>query len=247
MKSKNFKILALNQLRGHWGAVIAALIVPSLAVTALSLLTSLPIQIYNMFAAGPYFFGDVNAGYVPAATAQEFLLSIPAFLGEIAVFVVSAATMYGISRYLLKFVRGGQPVIGEIFGGFTRGAETFGRAVLLQLLIAVFTALWSLLFVIPGIIAAYRYSMAFYIMADNDNISAADALNASKEMMRGHKWELFKLHLSFIGWIILCIITCGIGFIFLSPYMNAAQADFYEYLRGIRSAGAGYADARQTF
>ncbi len=247
MKSKNFKILALNQLRGRWGAVIAALIVPSLALAALSLLTSLPLQIYNMFAAGPYYFGDAGASYVPAAAMRETLLSVPAFLGEIAVFVLSAALLYGISRYLLKFVRGGQPVIGEIFGGFTRGAETFGRTVLLRLLIAVFTALWSLLFVIPGIIAGYRYSMAFYILADNDNISAHDALKASKEMMRGHKWELFKLHLSFIGWIILCCITCGIGFIFLSPYINTAQANFYEYLRGIRSAGAAYAGAPQTF
>ena len=247
MKSKNFKILALNQLSGHWGAVIAALIVPALAVAALSFVTNLPLQIYNMFAAGPYFFGDVNAGYVSVATAREFLLSIPAFLGEIAVFVISAALLYGISRYLIRFVRGAQPVIGEIFGGFTGGAEKFGRAVLLRLLISIFTALWSLLFVIPGIIAAYRYSMAFYILADNDNISALDALNAGKEMMRGHKWQLFKLHLSFIGWIILCCLTCGIGFIFLSPYINTAQANFYEYLRGIRSAGAEYASPQQTF
>ncbi len=247
MKSKNFKILALNQLSGYWGAVIAALIVPALVVAALSLITNLPLQIYNMFAAGPYFFGDVNAGYVSVATAREFLLSIPAFLGEIAAFVLSAALLYGVSRYLLKFVRGAQPVIGEIFGGFTGGAEKFGRAVLLQLLISIFTALWSLLFIIPGIIAGYRYSMAFYILADNDNISALDALNASKEMMRGHKWQLFKLHLSFIGWIILCIITLGIGFIFLSPYINTAQANFYEYLRGIRSAGTEYANAPQTY
>lgn len=247
MKSKNFKTLALNQLRGHWGAVIAALIVPSLAVAALSLLTNLPLQIYSIFTRSSQFYSDSYGAYYHMSSTIPTLLSIPAFLGEIAVFVLSAALLYGVSRYLLKFVRGAQPVIGEIFGGFTSGAEKFGRAVLLQLLISIFTALWSLLFIIPGIIAGYRYSMAFYILADNDNISALDALNASKEMMRGHKWELFKLHLSFIGWILLCIITGGIGFIFLSPYMSTAQANFYEYLRGIRSAGAEYISPQQTF
>ena len=91
-----------------------------------------------------------------------------------------------------------------------------------------------MLLVIPGIIASYRYSQAFYLLADNDDMTALEALRASKEMMKGYKWKLFVLSLSFIGWILLAAVTLGIGYIFLSPYINTAYTNFYEYLRGIR-------------
>ena len=246
MKSKDFKNLSLNQLRGKWGTVILALLIPALAVAAVSMLTTTPLQICTTIESTRSLI--TGSSRVPTMYIMfRTLFSILASVGEIAAFILTAAVTYGICRYLLSFVRGGSPALNDTFSGITRGGGTFGRSILLLLLKNIFTFLWSLLFVIPGIIAAYRYSMAFYIMADNDNIGAMDALRQSKEMMIGHKWELFKLHLSFIGWIILCCLTCGIGFIFLSPYINTAQANFYEYLRGIRSAGAEYASPQQTF
>jgi uncharacterized membrane protein len=87
--------------------------------------------------------------------------------------------------------------------------------------------LWSLLLVIPGIIAAYRYAMASYIMAQNPEIGALDAIERSKAMMNGNKLRLFCLQLSFIGWMLLSALTLGIGYIFLRPYMQAAYAAFY--------------------
>ena len=80
---------------------------------------------------------------------------------------------------------------------------------------------------IPGIIAAYRYSMATYIMAENPDMKAMEAIEASKQMMSGNKFRLFCLDLSFIGWDILGMITLGIGMLFVRPYQQAAKAAFY--------------------
>ena len=77
---------------------------------------------------------------------------------------------------------------------------------------------------------AYAYSMAVYVSNDHPELSSMDAIRKSKELMRGHKWDLFVLDLSFIGWILLCLLTCGIGFFFLLPYIEAAHAEFYREL-----------------
>ena len=96
----------------------------------------------------------------------------------------------------------------------------------------VFVFLWSLLFFIPGIIKALAYSMYPYIIADNPEIDAMEALRQSEEMMRGNKTRLLALFVSFIGWFILCIFTAGIGLFFLMPYIQTSVANFYVDLRG---------------
>ena len=92
-------------------------------------------------------------------------------------------------------------------------------------------ALWSLLFVIPGIIATYSYSMSFYILRDNPDMDANAARKASIEMMKGNKWKLFCLELSFIGWMLLSMLTFGILLLWVGPYMETAKAAFYEELK----------------
>ena len=87
--------------------------------------------------------------------------------------------------------------------------------------------LWMLLFIIPGIVAAYRYAMTSFILAENPELTAGEAINCSKELMDGNKWRLFCLNFSFIGWIILCGFTLGIGYLWLTPYEQAANAAFY--------------------
>ena len=99
--------------------------------------------------------------------------------------------------------------------------------VIANLLVTLYTVLWMLLFIIPGIVAAFRYSMTFYILAENPELSASEAINRSKELMDGNKWRFFCLGASFIGWIILTLFTLGIGNLFLNPYMQAAHAAFY--------------------
>ncbi len=108
----------------------------------------------------------------------------------------------------------------------------FGDGFCLNILTAIFVLLWTLLFIIPGIIASYSYAMAPFIMLENPNCGARCAISESKEMMRGNKWRLFCLDISFIGWIILSAFTLGIGYLWLNPYMEVSRAAFYREISG---------------
>ncbi|WP_274361815.1 DUF975 family protein [Paenibacillus thermotolerans] len=155
-------------------------------------------------------------------------------VGAIAALLLSGAFSYGLYSFFLQQTRGQQPELGVLFSGF----QKFGATLVLYLLMAIFTALWSLLLIIPGIIAAFRYSMAYFIMIDNPGIGAMEAINQSKLMMKGYKGKLFMLYLSFIGWALLCIVTLGIGYLWLMPYMQASLAAFYEQLKSAQSYAA---------
>lgn len=147
--------------------------------------------------------------------------------GPIANLLVSGALTLGLVSCFVKLVRNEPFQFENLFDGF----RNFLSALILQLLIGIFTLLWFLLLIIPGIIAYYRYAMAFYILNDYPEMGAKAALEASKQMMVDYKWKLFCLHFSFIGWGLLSILTIGIGFLWLIPYMNAAQANFYQNLK----------------
>ena len=151
---------------------------------------------------------------------------IPLF-GSIASFIITPAFALSFCMFFLKLTKGEDVSVGDIFKGFNKT----GRALWLNILIAVFTFLWSLLLVIPGIIKAYAYSMAFYVLADNPELTASEALAKSQSMMRGHKMELFILELSFIGWFFLVGLTFGIAAIYVAPYMSATMANFYNSIK----------------
>ena len=107
----------------------------------------------------------------------------------------------------------------------------YGRWLGASLLVLVFTFLWSLLFIIPGIVKAYSYAMTPYIVHDNPEMPVRECIRQSQRMMKGYKMKLFLLDLSFIGWILLGIISFGIGLLWVRPYMETAHAKFYEELR----------------
>ncbi len=114
-----------------------------------------------------------------------------------------------------------------LFSGFNRFVETLIAGLLYTVAVSIGTAL----LIVPGVILALGFGMTFFIMADDQNISGIDALKMSWNMMQGHKWDFFCLQLRFIGWILLAIITCGIGFFWLYPYMLTASLNFYRQLR----------------
>jgi uncharacterized membrane protein len=145
----------------------------------------------------------------------------------IAVLITAGPFALGFAGYFLKRVRGGEIAVKNIFDGFSR----FFQGFLTMFFMALFTALWSLLLIIPGIIKGYGYSMAFYIMYDNPEIKPLEALKKSQIMMKGYKWKLFFLQLSFIGWALLCCLTFFAGFLWLNPYMYLSMANFYENLK----------------
>lgn len=224
MFSKDFKRMSLSQLGGKWGQVIIALLCATLISGVVSLIysaTNNSFDFWQNHTTGLFSFGFL----LSSALLALVMLCIS--------IIVNGCMQYGRANYTLNFVRYGETNISYIFSGFSYGINTILRSAALGLLIALFTLLWSCLFIIPGIIASFAYSQAFYILADNDNISPYEAIKLSREMMRGHKWKLFCLMLSFIGWILLSCITFGIGFIFLQPYMETAYTNFYEYIRGV--------------
>lgn len=110
--------------------------------------------------------------------------------------------------------------------------KNFGTVFVATLLQAIYIFLWTLLFWIPGIVKTYSYAMTNYILIDNPNMTANEAITESRKMMDGHKAELFILDLSFLGWYILSCFTFGILLLYVEPYHMAARAAFYENLRG---------------
>ena len=138
----------------------------------------------------------------------------------------------GFSLFVMNSVRRAQPAIGNLLDGF----GMFPRVLFLIILQIVFIFLWSLLLVIPGIIAAYRYSFAVYVMIDHPEMSATDCLRESKRLTTGYKRQLFLLDLSFIFWFLLTMIPV-VGYIaqvYVTPYMESARVLYYEQIRSLQ-------------
>lgn len=146
----------------------------------------------------------------------------------IGLLILGGPLTVGFSAVMLTLMRTGSTKIETLFDGFT---VDFTNRMLAYILHTLYTALWSLLFVIPGLVKTYSYSMTFYIMRDNPGIGANEAITRSRQMMNGHKWQLFCLHFSFIGWCLLSVLTCGILMLWVAPYMEAATAAFYESIK----------------
>lgn len=138
---------------------------------------------------------------------------------------------YGMTKISMKLARqsNGKVDFGDLFKGFS---EDFANTFLLGLMRELFTLLWTLLFIIPGIVKSYSYSMAFYIQNDAPDKDWNTCITESRKMMNGHKWQLFVLDLSFIGWFIVGYLCCGIGLLWVAPYYTQARTNFYEQLRG---------------
>jgi len=135
------------------------------------------------------------------------------FVGPLAV---------GLSSFFLS-IHKGSPRFFQLFDGF----DCFGKAFISNMLMSMYVFLWSLLFVIPGIVKTYSYAMTFFIIADDPFVSASDAITRSRQIMNGNKMRLFGLSLRYAGWGFLCLFTFGIGFLWLWPYMMAGTTAFY--------------------
>ncbi len=153
---------------------------------------------------------------------------IPVVGTVVGSFVIAPAFSLAIVSIYLNIAANDayKPELGDLF----KSMQQFWLAFKVTFFVGLFTTLWSMLFYIPGIIKAISYSQAMYIAAENPGIGALEAINRSKAMMNGHKMELFKLMLSFIGWIILGAFTFGLLYIWLVPYMSTTMAIFYKNL-----------------
>ncbi len=147
----------------------------------------------------------------------------------IGMITIGYAVEVGRSRFFLDGFKG-DVSIGKVFSAFNQGE--YWSILATMFLRALYGMLWTLLFIIPGIIKAYEYRMVPYILAEKPDLSPNDIITRSRDITRGHKWEMFVLDLSFIGWYLAGVLLCGVGVIFVAPYKEATEARLYNILAG---------------
>ena len=241
----DFRELARNALRGKWGiAVIVTLVAALLGGISEGGKINLNIKDGNanigfeiadqtIFSTG----GDISSG-VKSLLVGGVVYIILAALAFAAIYLFLGSVVgVGYSRFNLELVDHNDAGFAHLFQYF----PYWKNAVCTRLLKSVYILLWSLLLIIPGIIASYSYKMTEYILAEHPEMTAGEALAASKALMEGNRWRLFCLSFSFIGWSILCAFTMGIGSLWLNPYMNAATAAFYREISGTEQPQDGNA------
>lgn len=145
----------------------------------------------------------------------------------LAALLIAGPMAMGAAIFSLSISRHREAKLEQIFEGF----RFFSKALGTYLLMLLYVVLWLLLFIIPGIIAALSYSLVFYLLADDPSLKPQEVLDLSKKMMDGYKWKLFYLCLHFLLLALLCVLTLGIGFLWLIPYINITMAKFYDDVR----------------
>lgn len=204
MTRVELKERAKESLKGNWGE--------SIKVYGIYLLICFGVGLLEGIVGGVLNFSEQTASLV----------------SDITTIILSAMFTLGLASFYLKIARNQDVNYKELFSK----TNMFLVTLVTIFLVAIYTTLWTLLLIIPGIIASISYSQVYFIMLDNPSIKANEAIKKSKEMMNGHKMDYFVLNLSFIGWNILCLLTFGIGFLWLIPYMNVTTANFYDSIKG---------------
>ena len=182
--------------------------------------------------------------YYATGVDLSFLVLHRAFPALLVTFITILAALLGVLLeigyilYHLGIRRGREMPYLTLFDGFSFA----GKVILLYIVQYIFIFLWSLLFIVPGIIAGYRYRFALYNLCENPKIGVMEALNMSKAQTWGHKWELFVLDLSFIGWNLLCGLTLGILSIWITPYIQQTDIGYFEAIK--QMSGVGYQPPR---
>ncbi len=218
MSRVELKENAKKSLKGNWGQAILVMIIMGVIT---SLVTSIALIGNKAVISNPenlsQFLDDFNS----------FAFGAPQIIATILSIIVGACLTLGSVSYYLKVSRNEEVTFKELFSKAHLGLLYIG----VSIMTSIFIGLWSLLLIIPGIIATYKYSMVNYIMVDNPELGVMGAIRRSKEMMYGHKMDYFVLQLSFIGWGLLSACTMGILLLYVTPYMNVTCANFYNSIK----------------
>lgn len=226
MEAKTIRARARAHLTGNWGVSIAVALVASLLGGLVTGSTFLPELNAEAAVALPFLqelADSINRGW----EIGNFTFSFRSGIFGFAAFLIGGVLELGYAEFLLKQHDGRETRFGDLFSQFDR----FGTGFAQNFLRGLYIALWSLLLVIPGIVKSYAYAMTPFILAENPNMSASQAIRASQELMDGHKSELFILNLTFLGWDLLAALTLNLGNLALNPYKNAAHAAFYRQIQ----------------
>ncbi|MFF2588797.1 DUF975 family protein [Peribacillus butanolivorans] len=211
MRISELKREALLSLKGKWAVAI-----------------SLMLLLFLINVIFPIIVEVIGSGGFTQWFAQEETPIWSDIFGtvlSIALIPLTIATTW----FYLNIVRDGNPGIPEVFAIYKDGKTSF-KIIGASILQGIFIFLWSLLFIIPGIIKSLSYSQLFFLLKDHPQLTVLEAFSESKKRMKGLKWKYFLMHLSFIGWGILCIFTLGIGLLWLAPYAGTTMAAFYNEL-----------------
>lgn len=217
---KKYKSFAKKQLAGRWSIPVFITVIVSIVSLIFSRIQS--VQIKNSGYMDAALAGDIDSIMLSWQT-MAFPMFSSSFIEMIVMSVFSIAT---IGVYL-KMSRSPEPVH---FGDFVEGFNNWARAILGTLWQALWVFLWSLLLFIPGIIKSIAYSQMFYLIVEYKDLSVTKAMKISMKITNGHKWDLFVMHLSFLGWLILSVFTLGILDLWLVPYMNMTYVNAYHAL-----------------
>lgn len=211
--------------RNYWSAVAVSLVMAIVTAAFTAYNSGRGHGRYSYYGGG--YFSEYSLLFA-TITAAAAILGVGLLL--LGVFVGNVLLVGGYRFFILNQTE--TPTAGTLAYGFKTG--NYGNIVLIMFLRDLFTGLWTLLFIVPGIIKHYEYLMIPYILSENPGMSREEAFLISKKMMMGQKWEVFVLDLSFIGWWILGAITCGIvGVFYVEPYRQATMAELYAYNRAM--------------
>ncbi len=232
MYAADFRAAARRALSGKWFlSVVAGLI--ALMVGAISY-NGPELEFKFDTQSGVHAtFGNIPlsqdlALWIAGAAAA---LAVSALIMGLVYYTIGSVVTLGYARFNLELIDGGNPELGCLFSYFS----WFKTAFCARFLTSLYVLLWSLLLIIPGILASYSYALVPYILAERPELTASEAIRRSKDLMYGNRWRLFCLQFSFIGWSILCALTLGIGNLWLTPYSHAATAAFYRDLTAFPS------------
>lgn len=236
--ARDFRSIARKSLKGFWGLSVGVTLVASLlgGMSGGSSSTATIQQLTDRTSDSEtiYFSDTLNALFASPTFYAILTVAMTFFtILSILYLLIGGAVELGLNRYSLDLVtRQNQPAFGTLFSRFSFWGKAFG----LRFMTSLFTFLWALLFIIPGIVASYRYALAPYLMAENPDIGVMEAIARSKELMRGNKGRLFCLQFSFIGWYLLSTLTLGIGTLWVAPYRKIAETAFYLDVTGRANA-----------
>lgn len=223
----DFKNEALAALKENWApAVLATAILALIACIA-----SAPNYGYQILHPGFKDSLTSMAAYNDISGMMKMYGSMARYSSFgmlLSIFFVNVITL-GFANAFLRLVNEGNNRLTE--NTFSIAFSNYWHKVWAMLLMSIFQMLWTCLFIIPGIVKFFSYAMTPYIVEEHPELSANDAIDRSRAMMRGHKFDLFYLYLSFIGWFLLSLLTCGIGLLWLIPYVQASEAAFYQEVK----------------
>ena len=223
MTYSDYRRVARENLHGNWGLSVLAGAVAALLggmILGSSFIPEFNFRVDNQDISS---LKDLLNLYTASAGIFAFKLGSALALAQ---FIVGGVIELGYAHYLLKQHNRANFDLQDLFSQFNH----FSKGFLQHFLRGLYCFLWGLLLIIPGIVKAYAYAMTPFILAENPNLTANEAITASKELMDGHKGELFILGLTFIGWDLLAALTMNLGHLVLNPYKNAAYAAFYKHL-----------------